>query len=439
MQVVILVGGQRTRLRPITYDVPKALMPLRNRPFVGYILNFLKSGGLDGAVLSFGYLPTPGQEYLAECDLDGFSVDYAIEDHALGTAGGIKNATRHLVSARTGANGYIGGHRIAYVDGIKYYEHLDRLVRMIPALREEFPNIRLDVARSGDALPAIEALVGELGLRDSVTVHGFVDERKKGAILSQASVFATHSMHKGWGLTVIEAKSYGRPAVAYDVPGFRAAIRHGETGLLAQNDADFRRALSLWVTRGRGDATPRSPANGRKRPAGTPASDKRWRFSLPLAQRPAKEPQWSAQWSIRRNVRGTPHTVAPADPARRLRGNQRPQLCLRVGDGLAARARRVWPADLHADAVTAWRDGHGLRLCVLARPRGGQADGAREGCPRARNPTGQPCPCPGNERGFPCALRRRAAQEGLRAVVRGSRRRAVFPADPLDPYHDRIL
>jgi mannose-1-phosphate guanylyltransferase len=96
MQAVILVGGQGTRLRPITYDVPKALVPLRNRPFIGYMLDFLRSGGLDGAVLSLGYLPTPIQEYLAECDLNGFSVNYAVENSTLGTAGGIKNASRYI-------------------------------------------------------------------------------------------------------------------------------------------------------------------------------------------------------------------------------------------------------------------------------------------------------------------------------------------------------
>jgi mannose-1-phosphate guanylyltransferase len=96
MQAVILVGGQGTRLRPITYDTPKALVPLRNRPFMGYMLDFLRTGGLDGAVLSLGYLPTPIQDYLAGCDLDGFYVDYAVEDNALGTAGGIKNAQGYL-------------------------------------------------------------------------------------------------------------------------------------------------------------------------------------------------------------------------------------------------------------------------------------------------------------------------------------------------------
>src|ERR687893_401254 len=91
MKGVVLVGGQGSRLRPITYDVPKAMIPLRNRPFMGYMMDFLRAGGLEGAVLSLGYLPDPIQGYLEGQDLNGFSIDYAVEDHALGTAGGIKN------------------------------------------------------------------------------------------------------------------------------------------------------------------------------------------------------------------------------------------------------------------------------------------------------------------------------------------------------------
>src|ERR671918_183092 len=96
MKGVVLVGGQGSRLRPITYDVPKAMIPLRNRPFMGYMMDFLRAGGLEGAVLSLGYLPDPIQGYLEGQDLNGFSIDYAVEDHALGTAGGIKNAEEYL-------------------------------------------------------------------------------------------------------------------------------------------------------------------------------------------------------------------------------------------------------------------------------------------------------------------------------------------------------
>lgn len=98
MKAVVLVGGQGSRLRPITYDVPKAMVPLRNQPFMTYIVNFLRTGGLKGVVLSLGYLPDPIQEFFDEQDMGGFSIDYAVEDHALGTAGGIKNTETYLDS-----------------------------------------------------------------------------------------------------------------------------------------------------------------------------------------------------------------------------------------------------------------------------------------------------------------------------------------------------
>ncbi|MGI8909430.1 MAG: sugar phosphate nucleotidyltransferase [Rubrobacteraceae bacterium] len=97
MQAVILVGGLGTRLRPITYDIPKALVPLRNQPFIGYMIDFLRAGGVDGVVLSMGYLPDPIQDYFASReDLKDFPINYAVEDRPLGTAGGIKNAERYL-------------------------------------------------------------------------------------------------------------------------------------------------------------------------------------------------------------------------------------------------------------------------------------------------------------------------------------------------------
>ena len=97
MKAVVLVGGQGSRLRPVTYNIPKALVPLRNRPFMGYMLDFLRGGGLSGAVLSLGYLPDPIQAFICgQQGLEDFSMDYAVEDTALGTAGGIKNAEQYL-------------------------------------------------------------------------------------------------------------------------------------------------------------------------------------------------------------------------------------------------------------------------------------------------------------------------------------------------------
>ncbi|MDQ3926941.1 MAG: NDP-sugar synthase [Actinomycetota bacterium] len=106
MKGVVLVGGQGSRLRPITYDVPKAMVPLRNHPFMSYMIDFLRAGELEGVVLSLGYLPDPIQEYFDGRNLGGFSIDYAVEDRALGTAGGIKNA-----------EGYLDGGPLVVVNG----------------------------------------------------------------------------------------------------------------------------------------------------------------------------------------------------------------------------------------------------------------------------------------------------------------------------------
>ena len=96
MKALVLVGGQGTRLRPVTRTVPKAMVPLRNKPYIHYQVDSMRAAGLEGAVLSMGYLPDPIERYFAGKNLDGFSIEYVVEDHPLGTAGGIKNVEEHL-------------------------------------------------------------------------------------------------------------------------------------------------------------------------------------------------------------------------------------------------------------------------------------------------------------------------------------------------------
>jgi mannose-1-phosphate guanylyltransferase len=96
MKAVVLIGGKGTRLRPITYTVPKAMVPLRNKPYIRYLVDALKAAGLDGAVLAMGYLPDLIQRYFAGQDLEDFSLEYVVESSALGTAGALKNAEDSL-------------------------------------------------------------------------------------------------------------------------------------------------------------------------------------------------------------------------------------------------------------------------------------------------------------------------------------------------------
>jgi glycosyltransferase involved in cell wall biosynthesis len=136
------------------------------------------------------------------------------------------------------------GHRVVYVGRLKRYKRLERLVRAVVALRRDFPDVHLDIAGRGDARAELERLIERLGAQDYVTLYGFVDEETKRALLRRAAVFATPSMHEGWGLSVIEANAHGCPAVAYDVPGLCVSICHGQTGLLARDDDGFTNVLA---------------------------------------------------------------------------------------------------------------------------------------------------------------------------------------------------
>jgi mannose-1-phosphate guanylyltransferase len=96
MKAVVLLGGYGTRLRPITYTVPKAMVPLRNKPYIEYLVNSFRAADLGGAVFSMGYLHNSIRNHFEARVMNGFSVEYVVEDHPLGTAGGIKNAEEYL-------------------------------------------------------------------------------------------------------------------------------------------------------------------------------------------------------------------------------------------------------------------------------------------------------------------------------------------------------
>ncbi len=96
MKAVILVGGQGTRLRPLTLGTPKPMVPLANKPFVSHVLDHLKSHGVDEIVFSMGYLPEGIKSYFGDGSAFGVKVAYVVEDRPLGTAGAVKNVEKHI-------------------------------------------------------------------------------------------------------------------------------------------------------------------------------------------------------------------------------------------------------------------------------------------------------------------------------------------------------
>jgi mannose-1-phosphate guanylyltransferase len=91
VKAVVLVGGEGTRLRPLTFDTPKPLLPIANRAFLDRQLEWLAAHGIDEVVLSLGYLPDAFEAHFAAHPAP-MEVRFAVEDDPLGTAGAIRFA-----------------------------------------------------------------------------------------------------------------------------------------------------------------------------------------------------------------------------------------------------------------------------------------------------------------------------------------------------------
>ncbi|MFP4015837.1 MAG: sugar phosphate nucleotidyltransferase [Halanaerobiales bacterium] len=96
MKAVIMAGGQGSRLRPLTCDLPKPMVPIVNYPVMEYIIELLKEQDItDIAVTSF-YLPQTIESYFGNGEKWGVNLQYYIEEEPLGTAGSVHNADEFL-------------------------------------------------------------------------------------------------------------------------------------------------------------------------------------------------------------------------------------------------------------------------------------------------------------------------------------------------------
>ncbi|MCK5474410.1 MAG: nucleotidyltransferase family protein [Candidatus Aenigmarchaeota archaeon] len=87
MKAVILAGGKGTRLRPLTYAVPKPLLPINQRPMLEHILLHLKQHGITEIIIAVGYLGYQIKNYFGDGSELGINITYSEEKEALGTAG----------------------------------------------------------------------------------------------------------------------------------------------------------------------------------------------------------------------------------------------------------------------------------------------------------------------------------------------------------------
>ncbi len=96
MKAVILAGGEGIRLRPLTLNLPKPMVPIFNAPFLEIMLSNLRNHGIFEVIMTLGYLPDRIHEYFGNGDRFGMDIEYVLEKSPLGTAGAVKNVERYL-------------------------------------------------------------------------------------------------------------------------------------------------------------------------------------------------------------------------------------------------------------------------------------------------------------------------------------------------------
>jgi mannose-1-phosphate guanylyltransferase len=104
LPAVILVGGQGTRLRPLTDTTRKDMLPLVDRPLLAYTFEHLARHGVERAIVSCGYLPDQIESTFGDGYAD-LALEYAVEPEPLGTGGGIAFAARGLEESFFALNG----------------------------------------------------------------------------------------------------------------------------------------------------------------------------------------------------------------------------------------------------------------------------------------------------------------------------------------------
>ena len=100
MKAVIMAGGQGTRLRPLTSNQPKPMIPIVNTPCMEHIVMLLKNHGFTEIVVTLQFMPEEIQDYFGDGSDWGVNIGYSIEDAPAGTAGSVKLAEEHLEGER---------------------------------------------------------------------------------------------------------------------------------------------------------------------------------------------------------------------------------------------------------------------------------------------------------------------------------------------------
>jgi mannose-1-phosphate guanylyltransferase / phosphomannomutase len=96
VKAVVMAGGEGTRLRPLTSNQPKPMVPIVGKPCIEHIVELLRSHGLEDVVITLAFLPQAIRSYFGDGETLGVNVEYSVEELPLGTAGSVRLASAKL-------------------------------------------------------------------------------------------------------------------------------------------------------------------------------------------------------------------------------------------------------------------------------------------------------------------------------------------------------
>lgn len=125
---------------------------------------------------------------------------------------------------------------VGRLDSTQPYKGYDKILRALPEIRRQIPNVHYILVGQGSDRPRIEQLIAQLNLQNCVTLAGFVPDNEIGDYYNLCDVFAMPSKGEGFGIVYLEALACGKPTLGGNQDGAIDALCNGELGALVDPD-----------------------------------------------------------------------------------------------------------------------------------------------------------------------------------------------------------
>ena len=180
MKAVVMAGGEGTRLRPLTSNQPKPMVPIVGKPCMEHIVELLREHGFEDVIVTVAFLPQAIRSYFGDGETLGLNIEYSVEESPLGTAGSVRLAADKLDDTFLVISGdalcdFDLGKLVKFHQEARRRRHDRAQVRREPARVRDRRHGR---RRAHRALPR-EAVVGSGLLRHDQ--HGRLRPRARGA------------------------------------------------------------------------------------------------------------------------------------------------------------------------------------------------------------------------------------------------------------------